>query len=69
MKKQLQYVLKQFPPDIPLEKSTPLHHCSAWSIKCELVEGITLVLIKHSFSTWFYSMNIKFPGVKEKTGL
>lgn len=66
MKKQLQCILKQFPPDLPLEKSTPLHHHSAWSIKCELAEGITLVLRKHSFATWLYSMNVKFLGVKEK---
>lgn len=57
------------PPDLPLEKSTPLHHQSVWSIKSELDDGITLVLIKHSFSTSFCSMNIKLLGVMEKIGL
>lgn len=56
-------------PDLPLEKSTPLYHQSIWSIKSELDDGITLVLIKHSFSTWFCSMNIKLLGVIEKIGL
>lgn len=58
-----------FPPDSPLEKSTPLHHQSIWSIKSELDDGITSVLIKHSFSTLFCSMNIKLLGAMEKIGL
>lgn len=43
--------------DLPLEKSTLFGLQSTLHINLEINDGIALVIIKHSFSSWQYSVN------------